>query len=548
MSAAESFASHRSRRCSWTGSGDRADRARPTRPRARRPARSSAPSRRAIATTRRRAIAAAGRAAAAWAGADRLRPRRAHARGRRRHRGAAATSSPARSRSTRASRWHAEAYDEVDELRRLLARWRPRTPSASAASCPTRSRPASGSCSCAARSASSAVISPWNWPYTMPAELVAPALACGNTVVWTPAPSHRGVRGRAGRAASPRPTCRPASSTSSPAPGPWSATRSPPTPASTPSAFIGSTATGRLVAQARGGQGRAARDGRQRPARRPRRRRRRRGGRGDAHRLLPVRRAELHRGRAHPRAPRPCATSIVEKLARRVTEQVLLGDPFDDGHDDGPGQQRAGRRQDGRARRPTPSTAARRVVAGGERAAASRPTSTGRRRSSPTSRRRARGAPRRPSARSRRVVAIDVPRAGDRADQRLALRPARRRSSPADLTAACSFAERCAPGWVNINESSNYWESHLPFGGRSGTDSGVGRVGGRARHAAVHRAADRGPLAVGAASEDRADLALEGDDVVAGDRPRALGVAVADRGQQVASARGPAPRGAAGGR
>ena len=34
-----------------------------------------------------------------------------------------------------------------------------------------------------------AVITPWNWPYTMPAEIVAPALAAGNTVVWTPAPS-----------------------------------------------------------------------------------------------------------------------------------------------------------------------------------------------------------------------------------------------------------------------------------------------------------------------------------------------------------------------
>ncbi|MDP9134374.1 MAG: aldehyde dehydrogenase family protein, partial [Actinomycetota bacterium] len=33
------------------------------------------------------------------------------------------------------------------------------------------------------------VITPWNWPYTMPAELLAPALACGNTVVWTPAPT-----------------------------------------------------------------------------------------------------------------------------------------------------------------------------------------------------------------------------------------------------------------------------------------------------------------------------------------------------------------------
>ncbi len=33
------------------------------------------------------------------------------------------------------------------------------------------------------------VITPWNWPYTMPAELIAPALAAGNAVVWVPAPS-----------------------------------------------------------------------------------------------------------------------------------------------------------------------------------------------------------------------------------------------------------------------------------------------------------------------------------------------------------------------
>jgi acyl-CoA reductase-like NAD-dependent aldehyde dehydrogenase len=33
------------------------------------------------------------------------------------------------------------------------------------------------------------VITPWNWPYSMAAELVAPALASGNTVVWVPPPS-----------------------------------------------------------------------------------------------------------------------------------------------------------------------------------------------------------------------------------------------------------------------------------------------------------------------------------------------------------------------
>ena len=27
-------------------------------------------------------------------------------------------------------------------------------------------------------------------------------------------------------------------------------------------------------------------------------------------------------------------------------------------------------------------------------------------------------------------------------------------------------------GWVNVNESTNYWESQLPFGGRAGSDSG----------------------------------------------------------------------------
>ena len=47
-----------------------------------------------------------------------------------------------------------------------------------------------------------------------------------------------------------------------------------------------------------------------------------------------------------------------------------------------------------------------------------------------------------------------------------------------DLTRGLEFADRVRTGWVNINESSNYWEAHLPFGGRAGTDSGIGRVGG----------------------------------------------------------------------
>jgi succinate-semialdehyde dehydrogenase/glutarate-semialdehyde dehydrogenase len=48
----------------------------------------------------------------------------------------------------------------------------------------------------------------------------------------------------------------------------------------------------------------------------------------------------------------------------------------------------------------------------------------------------------------------------------------------ADLARGLEFADRVRTGWVNINESSNYWEAHLPFGGRSGSDSGIGKVGG----------------------------------------------------------------------
>lgn len=47
-----------------------------------------------------------------------------------------------------------------------------------------------------------------------------------------------------------------------------------------------------------------------------------------------------------------------------------------------------------------------------------------------------------------------------------------------DLARGLRFAEAVNAGWVNVNESTNYWESHLPFGGRAGAGSGVGRVGG----------------------------------------------------------------------
>ncbi len=48
-----------------------------------------------------------------------------------------------------------------------------------------------------------------------------------------------------------------------------------------------------------------------------------------------------------------------------------------------------------------------------------------------------------------------------------------------ELKSAMKWAEALPTGLVNINENSNYWEPHIPFGGRTGKSSGKGRVGGQ---------------------------------------------------------------------
>ena len=44
---------------------------------------------------------------------------------------------------------------------------------------------------------------------------------------------------------------------------------------------------------------------------------------------------------------------------------------------------------------------------------------------------------------------------------------------------AFMFAENLRTGIVNVNEGSYYWETHIPFGGMSGKNSGIGRLGSR---------------------------------------------------------------------
>jgi acyl-CoA reductase-like NAD-dependent aldehyde dehydrogenase len=47
------------------------------------------------------------------------------------------------------------------------------------------------------------------------------------------------------------------------------------------------------------------------------------------------------------------------------------------------------------------------------------------------------------------------------------------------LRRAYYFGERLRTGIVNVNDTSNYWELHIPFGGVAGKRSGIGRLGGK---------------------------------------------------------------------
>jgi acyl-CoA reductase-like NAD-dependent aldehyde dehydrogenase len=47
----------------------------------------------------------------------------------------------------------------------------------------------------------------------------------------------------------------------------------------------------------------------------------------------------------------------------------------------------------------------------------------------------------------------------------------------ADLERGMRFAEAIPAGIVNLNGGSSYWEIQLPFGGGTGTRSGIGRLG-----------------------------------------------------------------------
>ena len=333
------------------------------------------------------------------------------------------------------------------------------------------------------------VISPWNWPYTMPAELIAPgARVRQRGRVDAGADRPRSARSR-WRGASPTPTCPRASSTSSPGPGRSSATRSPGIPDVDGVAFIGSTATGRLVAQARGRQGgrcsRWAATVRSScsttPTSRPPSTRR-------------WSRCYLCAGQSCTAGERilvhgAVRDEFVELLAARGHRAHLLGDPFDDATTMGPlNNEPVAAKMDEHVADAVARGAT--VVSGGARADGF-----------PTDLLywQADGARRRAGRRAgRRRGDVRADRAGRRRSTRSSRRSrwptprptgCWRRSSPP--TSPRARVRRPRPHRLGEHQRvEQLLGGHLPFGGRAGTRQRHRPRRRRARDAVVHRAAD----------------------------------------------------------
>jgi acyl-CoA reductase-like NAD-dependent aldehyde dehydrogenase len=368
---------------------------------------------------------------------------------------------------------HAEAYDEVDEL---VSYWRSAAEDAKRfeGRLPNSFSPGKRVLLVRRPRGVVGVITPWNWPYTMPAELIAPALACGNAVVWTPAPS-TAISGIALAECIVEADLPAGVFNLVTGAGAVVGDEIARNPGTHGIGFIGSTATGRRVAEAAAGKALVLEL----------------GGNGpvvvledadlDAAAEATVTACFLCAGQSCTAGERllvhrDVREAFVEKLARLVTERVVLGDPFADGTTLGPlNNAPVAEKMDEHVADAVERGAS--VITGGSRADGFptalywQPTILD---GVPADARVATEETFGPVA---PVVAIDS------LEQAIELANA----SPygllaaiftADLRRGLEFADRVRTGWVNINESSNYWESHLPFGGRAGTDSGIGRVGG----------------------------------------------------------------------
>ena len=368
---------------------------------------------------------------------------------------------------------HAEAYDEVDEL---VAYWRMAAadatrisgampPSVDAAKRILQYRVPRGVVG---------VITPWNWPYTMPAEVIAPALAAGNAVVWVPAPTTSVCAVKLAECIVDAEL--PAGVFSMVlGPGPVVGDEVAASAGTHAIAFIGSVATGLHVAARAAGKATLLEL----------------GGNGpmvvldDADVAAA---AEASLAASFLCAGQSCTAGerflvhdavhddFVAAVEARVERTVRLGDPFASDTTMGPlNNEPTAEKMDRHVADAVERGA--RVVTGGGRASGFptdlywEPTVLA-------------GVTEEMEVARDETFGPVVPITRISSDEEaLAIANA----SPygllsavwtRDLARGLRFAEAVDAGWVNINESTNYWESHLPFSGRAGTSSGTGRVGG----------------------------------------------------------------------
>ena len=318
------------------------------------------------------------------------------------------------------------------------------------------------------------VVSPWNWPYTMGAEVFAPAIAAGNTVVWVPAPSTTACCALLAEVIAD--TGLPAGVFNFvPGPGPVAGDALVGHPGVAGVGFVGSVETGNRVAVRAAGKAQLLEL----------------GGNGP---MVILEDADLELATAAAlEAAYLCAgqsctagerflvhaavrAEFTDRVVAATKASLRLGDPFDPQTTMGPLNNEATAAKFDRHIADAVAGGAR-ICCGGRRAAGfpthlyAEPTVLDGVTPGMAIEREETFGP---------VVPVVEVRS---AAEALELTNA----SPFGLTAAVftgdlerglAFAEQARAGWVNINASTNLWESHLPFGGRAGSVSGRGRVGG----------------------------------------------------------------------
>ncbi|HET8626477.1 MAG TPA: aldehyde dehydrogenase family protein [Thermomicrobiales bacterium] len=369
---------------------------------------------------------------------------------------------------------HEEAYDEVDEL---VAMWHGAAEDGLRleGSIPPSNAPGKRVLLMRRPVGPTAVVTPWNWPYTMPAEIVAPALAAGNTVAWTPASTTAMCSGLLAECIAEA-DLPPGTFNFVTGPGSVVGDELVGYDQTAAVGFIGSTETGLTIARRAAGKRLLLEM----------------GGNGplvvlddadlDAAVEAALTGCFLCAGQSCTAGERllvhrAIREEFVSRLAARTEAQIKLGDPFDEDTTLGPlNNEGVAAKMDAHVEDAVDRGAA--VVTGGARAG-DRPTdlywpATILDRVPPD----AQAATEETFGPIAPVVEINS------LEHAIELTNASPYGLLAaiftrDLSRGLRYADEARTGLVNINETTNYWENHLPFGGRAGTASGMGRVGGR---------------------------------------------------------------------